>query len=337
MPTVSKFPTSGDVESGDPAVTEDSGASAEQTGTGERDADASPLVRIRSLLPGLARAEQRVAKVVLDDPSAVARRSITEVALAANTSETTVTRFCKAIGVGGYPQLRIALAADTARSAARSVRDLGGDITQDDDLASVVGKVSFADARAVEETAEQLEIAQLERVIDLLAAAGRVDVYGVGASAFVAADLQQKLHRIGRVSFAWSDTHIMLTSAAVLKDGDVAVGISHTGATTDTVEALRVAREHGAVTVAVTNFPRSPITEVADHVLTTAARETTFRSGATASRIAQLTVIDCLFIGVAQRHMDEAVNALDATRDAVGTHRLGVRPDGRRRPRDTGK
>src|ERR671930_1925653 len=290
--------------------------------------ESSPLVRIRSLLPGLARAEQRVAKVVLDNPSTVARRSITEVADAAGTSETTVTRFCKAIGVGGYPELRIALAADTARTEARTDRDLGGEIAPDDDLATVVGKVTFADARAVEETAGQLDTAVLERVVDAIATAGRADIYGVAASAFVAADLQQKLHRIGRVSFAWSDTHIMLTSAAVLGPGDVAVGISHTGATTDTVEALRVAREHGAVTVALTNFPRSPITEVADHVLTTAARETTFRSGAMASRIAQLTVIDCLFIGVAQRHMDTASQALDATRDAVGGHRLGVRPDG---------
>lgn len=294
-------------------------------------------MRIRSLLPGLARAEQRVAKVVLDDPSSVARRSITEVALAANTSETTVTRFCKAVGVGGYPQLRIALAADTARSEARSNRNIGGEIGPTDDLAAVVGKVSFADARAVEETADQIDIATLERVIDLLSEARRIDVYGVGASAFVAADLQQKLHRIGRVCFAWSDTHIMLTSGAVLEPGDIAIGVSHTGATADTVEALRVAREHGATTVALTNYPRSPITEVADHVLTTAARETTFRSGATASRIAQLTVIDCLFIGVAQRHMKAASQALEATREAVSSHRLGVRPDGRRRPRETGK
>ncbi len=332
MPTVSNFPTADEAESVVAAAPSEHAA-----GQTAREADASPLVRIRSLLPGLARAEQRVAKVVLEDPAAVARRSITEVALAANTSETTVTRFCKAVGVGGYPQLRIALAADTARTEARTSRNLGGEIGPGDDLASVIGKVSFADARAVEETADQLDVAELQAVIDLVAEAGRVDVYGVGASAFVAADLQQKLHRIGRVSFAWSDTHIMLTSAAVLKPGDVAVGVSHTGATTDTVEALRVAREHGAVTVAVTNFPRSPITEVADHVLTTAARETTFRSGATASRIAQLTVIDCLFIGVAQRHMEASVSALDATRDAVGAHRLGVRPDGRRRPRETGK
>jgi DNA-binding MurR/RpiR family transcriptional regulator len=333
MPTVSNFPTVDDAES--VVMTAPSEHIAAQPTV--RDADSSPLVRIRSLLPGLARAEQRVAKVVLENPASVARRSITEVALSASTSETTVTRFCKAVGVGGYPQLRIALAADTARTEARTTRNLGGEIGPEDDLAAVIGKVSFADARAVEETAEQLDVATMQQVIDLVAGAGRVDVYGVGASAFVAADLQQKLHRIGRVCFAWSDTHIMLTSAAVLSPGDVAIGVSHTGATTDTVEALRVAREHGAVTVAVTNFPRSPITEVADHVLTTAARETTFRSGATASRIAQLTVIDCLFIGVAQRHMDASVSALDATRDAVGSHRLGVRPDGRRRPRETGK
>ena len=301
----------------------------------------SPLVRIRSLLPGLARAEQRVARVVLGDPIGVARRSITEVAEAAGTSETTVTRFCKAVGVGGYPELRIALAADTARTAARTDRVMGGDMGADidphDDLAQVVGKIAFADARAVEETAEQLDMAELARAIDLIAAAPRVDAYGVGASAFVALDLQQKLHRIGRMCFAWSDTQIMLTSAAVLSPGDVAVGVSHTGATADTVEALRQARQRGATTIALTNFPRSPITEVADHVLTTAARETTFRSGATASRIAQLTVIDCLFIGVAQRNLAATQVALDATAAALGGHRLEVRPDGRRRGRDSGE
>ncbi|MCX2952455.1 MurR/RpiR family transcriptional regulator [Lentzea sp. NEAU-D7] len=303
----------------------------------ESTAESSPLVKIRSLLPGLARAEQRVAKVVLENPGTVAHRSITEVAEQAGTSETTVTRFCKAIGVGGYPELRIALAADTARSQARANHDMGGDIGPGDDLKQVVGKVAFADARAVEETAEQLDIESLDKVVQAVAGARRVDVYGFGASAFVAFDLQQKLHRIGLTCFAWNDTHIALTSAAVLTGADVAVGISHTGSTAETVEALRVAGETGATTVALTNFPRSPITEIADHVLTTAARETTFRSGAMASRIAQLTVIDCLFIGVAQHHVDTAKTALEATYEAVSGHRLGARPDGRRRPRETTK
>ncbi|MFI0468435.1 MurR/RpiR family transcriptional regulator [Saccharopolyspora sp. 5N102] len=295
--------------------------------------ESSPLVKIRSLLPGLARAEQRVANIVLADPASIARRSITEVAEAAGTSETTVTRFCKAIGVGGYPDLRIALAADTARTSVRD-RELGSDIAPDDDLGQIIEKVGYADAKAVEETAGQLDAAILQRLVDDVATARRIDVYGVGASAFVALDLQQKLHRIGLTCFAWADTHNALTSAAVLREGDVAIGISHTGATSETVEALREARRRGATTAALTNFARSPITEVADHVLTTAVRETTYRSGAMASRIGQLTVIDCLFIGVAQRHLDQAKAALEATYEAVGGHRLDSRPD-RRRQKET--
>ncbi|TDC89101.1 MurR/RpiR family transcriptional regulator [Saccharopolyspora aridisoli] len=299
------------------------------TETSAESSEGSPLVKIRSLLPGLARAEQRVANIVLADPASISRRSITEVAEAAGTSETTVTRFCKAIGVGGYPDLRIALAADTARTSTRD-RELGGDIGPDDGIGDIISKVGYADAKAVEETAGQLDAASLKALVDAVATARRIDVYGVGASAFVALDLQQKLHRIGLVSFAWSDTHNALTSAAVLEPGDVAIGISHTGATTEPVEALREAKRHGATTGAITNFARSPITEVTDHVLTTAVRETTYRSGAMASRIGQLTVIDCLFIGVAQRHLEQTRTALEATREAVSGHRLGSRLDRRR-------
>jgi DNA-binding MurR/RpiR family transcriptional regulator len=150
-----------------------------------------------------------------------------------------------------------------------------------------------------------------------------VDLYGVGASAFVAMDFQQKLHRIGRVAFAWADTHAALTSAALLGPKDVAIGISHTGATVDTIDALAQARAQGATTVALTNFPRSPLALAAEHVLTTAARETTFRSGAMASRLAQLTVVDCMFVGVAQRTYANTLAAVAATRGAV---------DGRRTP-----
>lgn len=297
--------------------------------SGDGSKGTNPLVRIRSLVPGLAKAEQRVANVVLTDPAAVARTSITDVAEAAETSETTVTRFCKAVGLRGYPELRIALAAESAVSAARPDHDLGAEITADDELGQVVRKLGFADARAVEETAQQLDTAVLEQAVAAISGAHRVDVYGVGASAFVAADFQQKLHRIGLVSYAWSDVQIMLTSAAVLRPGDVAVGVSHSGSTNDTIDALAEARRKGAVTVAVTNFPRAPICDVADHVLTTAARETTFRSGATASRLAQLTVIDCVFVGVAQRTYANTRNALESTYEAVHT-RL-ARQDRRRR------
>ncbi|MBO0871345.1 MAG: MurR/RpiR family transcriptional regulator [Micromonosporaceae bacterium] len=276
---------------------------------------------------------RQVAEHVLVDTGTAASLTVTELALAAGVSETTVIRFCKAIGFAGYPQLRLALATEVGRAqgARRDGRVVGSDIGPGDDLARVIEKIAFADARAVEETAAQLDVAVLERVVDALVKARRVDLYGVAASGCVALDFQQKLHRIGRVAFAWSDTHMALTSAALLGPQDVAIGISHTGVTTDIIDALTEARSHGATTVALTNFPQSPVAQTAQYVLTTAARETTFRSGAMASRLAQLTVVDCLFVGVAQRTYTATLAALAATRDAVGSHRVPAPRAGRPR------
>jgi DNA-binding MurR/RpiR family transcriptional regulator len=280
------------------------------------------IVHISGLLPSLSPAEQRVARLVVANPAEAARRTITDLATAAETSEATVIRFCRSIGMEGYPQLRIRLAAEAARRVEPpDARVVGGDIPPGADMAQIIATIAFNDARAVEETAEQLDPAVCEQVVDAIARAGRVDIYGAGASGSVASDLQQKLHRIGRTAFYFPDVHVALTSAALLGKGDVAIGISHTGTTSDVIEVLEQARSRGATTVALTNFPRSPITEVADFVLTTAARETTYRSGAMASRLAQLTVVDCLFVGVAAKNRARTKKALEATAEAVAQRR----------------
>ena len=288
--------------------------------------DVGILVTIRALLPNLAPVERRVAQIVLDDPAGVAWRSISELARSCGTSATSVVRFCRAVGLRGYPELRLALAGAVAHDDAAAVAAASSDIDPDDDAATITKKIAFADARAVTDTASHLNIATLTQVVDALAKASRIDIYGVGASGYVALDLQQKLQRIGRPAFAWPDPHMAITSASLREHGDVAIGLSHTGTTVDTIDALREARGHGAVTAAVTNFPWSPITEAADFVLLTAARETAFRSGAMTSRIAQLTVVDCLFVTLAQQDLPRTRVALERTFAAAQAKRV-------RRPR----
>ncbi|MQA17482.1 MAG: SIS domain-containing protein, partial [Pseudonocardiaceae bacterium] len=158
---------------------------------------------------------------------------------------------------------------------------------------------------------------EVEPVVEAVATARRISLFGLGASAFAAQDLQQKLLRIDRPALAVTDPHLALTSAALLTAGDVAVAVSHSGETAEVVGWLRVAREHGATTVAVTNYAKAPLSEHAGLLLTTAAQESTFRSGAMASRIAQLAVVDCIYLAVAQRSYDASVAALTATHHAV--------------------
>lgn len=274
-------------------------------------------IALRRRLDDLKPALRRVADVVLTDPAAASELSISQLAQRAHSSPSSVIRLCHALDLEGYPQLRLALASDAARRAEDGSPGTQGDIAAGDDLASVVAKIAAADVRAVQDTAAALDVAALAGVIDVLAAARRIDLYGVGASAIVAADLQQKLTRIGRVALAYADAHLAVTSAALLTPQDAVVAISHSGSTTDTLDALLVAARGGARTVAVTNNPASPLARAADHVLLTAATESLFRSGATASRLAQLTVVDCVFVGLAQRTFEASQAALEATYDAV--------------------
>ncbi|GIG67524.1 MurR/RpiR family transcriptional regulator [Phytomonospora endophytica] len=284
------------------------------------------IAQIRGVLPSLPKAEQRVATTILGDPAALATYTITDLAAAAHTSEATVIRFCRSIGLSGHRQLRLRAAEAVARRPSTpDPKVVGGDIPAGADMPRIIATIGFHDTRAVSDTVEQLDPEVCTKVVDALATAGRVDVFGVGASGFVAADFHQKLHRIARTANCWTDVHSALTGAALLKPGDVAFGITHTGETHDIVDVLRLAAERGVTTVALTNFPRSTVSGVVDHVLTTAAGETTYRSGATASRIAQLTVIDCLFVGLAARGRQRAADALAATAAAVRDRRRSSR------------
>jgi DNA-binding MurR/RpiR family transcriptional regulator len=126
--------------------------------------------------------------MVLDNPGAAAELTISELAQAAGTSETTVTRFCRNIGLRGYAQLRLHLAAEAERQRADARPDVNvaGDITPADSTAEVIG--GYADARAVEDTVAHLDTDAPDRLVAAIDRAGRIDVYGVGWSAIVAVD-----------------------------------------------------------------------------------------------------------------------------------------------------
>ncbi|HSJ59872.1 MAG TPA: MurR/RpiR family transcriptional regulator [Jiangellaceae bacterium] len=290
--------------------------------------DESVLTRIRSVLPELPAALQRVGEQVLSAPAIVARATILETAERSGTSAATVTRFCRALGLPGYSDLRLAMAEETGRSSAVAgwEIDIGREIMPTDSLERVLNMITTADIRAIQETAAGLDLAEVDKAAEAISRAGRVEVYGIGGSALIAGEMQLCLHRIGIPTWSWSDVHSGLSSAALLTPGDVAIAVSHSGATYETVEMLSTAGSKGTTTVALTSFPNSPLAEVADIVLTTAIHETTFRPDALAARHPQLTVLDLIYVAVAQRRYETTGEALRATAEAVSGHRGGTAP-----------
>lgn len=277
------------------------------------------LAAIQGKLDTLPPAEARLAESLLADPDGFAARNINEAAQLAATSTTTVVRFYRRLGYQGYRELLRDLTQEMLREKllTRELSAEASDVARDDTIEQLVAKVARDETRSISDTAEALDTQALERAVAAVAAARRVDIFGVGASSIVSIDLQRKLSRIGLTAIHWPDTHTAWTAAAILGEGNVALAISHSGRTKDTIEFLRLARAAGAATIAMTNVCASPLTEEADIVLYTAARETSFRSGALGSRIAQLMLVDCLFIGVAQADYDASVAAIRTTYDAV--------------------
>ena len=266
---------------------------------------------------------RRVADAIPEDPGAAARMTIVDLAERSGTSTATITRFCRALGFGGYAELRVAVATETGRVNQQTWQtDIGREILPGDSLDKVLGVVSGNDIRLIQETGDQLDLAVVEKVAQAIARAGRVLLFGVSSSAAVAHEMEYRLQRIRVPTWSRSDAHSALTDAALLGHGDVAIGISHSGRTREAIEVLEEAGSHGAITVAVTSNPRSPLAEVAELVLTTASRETTFRSDGFAAIHSQLLVLDVVYVAVAQRTYERTKQAFDVTVRAVAGHRL---------------
>ncbi len=280
------------------------------------------LARVRTGADELTGALRRVAEHVLSDPEAAARATIVELAERSGTSPATVTRFCRAMGFDGYADLRLGIATETGRtrSAGWSV-DIGREIQPSDPLERVLEQIIAADTRAMHDTAALLRHADVDRADCHIARTSRVNDIRATGRTLVGAEMQFSLHRIGVAAWAWNDVHSGLAAAALLRPGDVALGISHSGQTREVIEMLAEGGSRGATTIALTGFRRSPLAELADIVLLTASQATTFRPDALSARHPQLVVLDLLYIAVAQRTHDRAHAAFRRTAQAVDGHK----------------
>lgn len=281
------------------------------------------LLRVRQSRDRLSASERRVADVVLADPEIVRTSTIMRLADVSEASQSTVARFCQSLGYPGYREFRLDVIAALSRDQAQRVSfDIAeGEIGPDDSIADTVAKIAFQEVQAIQDTAQMIDTDAVARAVDALRSARRIELYGAGASSLSAQDLFQKLSRIGKPVAVSVDVHLALVQAALLDDASVAVGVSFRGETRETLDFLATARRAGALTIGITNAAESSLDDVCDIVLHTSVRESRFRSGAMASRIAQLALIDMLFVLVLRQDFPLMTESLRRTYDAVSSRR----------------
>ncbi|MBL8592896.1 MAG: MurR/RpiR family transcriptional regulator [Devosia sp.] len=287
----------------------------------------SVLDRIRTYQSQMPATMAKIAAVLIDDPKAPLNLSITDLAERAGTSAASVTRFCRMIGYGGYAQLRVGIAEDVGRGGAKAawIGEIGRSFGPDDSPDEIRNALLNTHVLSLQTTAGLLDMPTAIRVAQAIVKARQLDVYGVGGSALTALETEARLYRIGVNVHTWAEVHNGLTSAAILDDRCVAIGISNTGRTDETIQMLTVAKASGAHTVAITGNPDSPLARLADDVLIAASPDGYLQPADLSARHCQLFVVDLLYLLIAQSNFDRTTRFLAASGAAVAPRRRPMR------------
>lgn len=287
-------------------------------------ATAGIRARLSADLPVMAPAQRRLAAYLLEHAATASDLGITDLAEEAGVSPGTISVLCRRLGLRGYQDLRLGMAREAVGASLPGAPTIGGQVSPDDPLGAAVERVFGAGLESLGETARQLDLRALDAAADRILGARRVEWVGMGSAALVAAEGSLKLRKLGVDSVAHLEGHQQVMSASLLGDRDVLVAVSHSGRTFDVLESVRVALLGGARVVALTGVAASPLARAAHIVLGTVSYDTAFQVEPMASILAQLAVIQCLFLIILERAGDEALERLARTQTALeGRHVRG--------------
>ncbi|MDO9839098.1 MurR/RpiR family transcriptional regulator [Glaesserella parasuis] len=280
------------------------------------------LDTIGALQNSLTKTEKKIATVILSQPDLLNQCSLSKVANQLDVGEATFIRFCRTLGFKGYTDFKLDLAIELATQQKESSTLLDTDVAETDTPKEIAIKLQNTLNNVIAETVNLLDYAELEKVVEELRKADRIFLFGVGSSGLTAEDAQHKLMRIGLHAAAVTNNHFMYMQAALLKKGDIVIGISHSGYSEETTKALKISRDNGAITVAITHNLRSPITEEADYVLINGNRQGHMQGDSIGTKMTQLFVLDLIYAMLVKAEPEKAIQQKQKTLNVILDQRL---------------
>ncbi len=290
------------------------------------------LNRLSSTLPTLANSEARIARWILENPRQLVDLTVKDLAHITGSSQAAVIRLCKSIQVSGYQGLKVSVVADIAREE-RPTGSRFLEIDPNTPLSSSIQSLKRHTIMGINRTLNDMRESDIDRMVQHLKQARWIVAYGIGASAVVVKDFQQKLWRLGLPVFCTEDFHIMATIVGQLTKDDIFMAVSYSGETAEVLELTQLAHKRGAFVTVLTRFDRkNPLARLADLPIYIYAYEASPRIGASSSLISSLTAMSALLFALANTFAESAQAKLSDTLDAVRSHRVTLpssdTPDG---------
>ena len=273
------------------------------------------LQYIRQNYESFTEREKRIADYLLNDNNDIIEMSAKEIGDATNTSAPTVVRFSKKLGFSSLNEMKIKLSISVSNSKNKDEFEY---LDRDLSTKSIISGVKQSIHTIIDETVNLISECELDNAIDLLSKAKNIYVFSVGVSNLVGLDLYYKMSRINKRCIAHSDTHLQITSSALMEEGDVAVAISYSGDTKEVILCAENAKKNNIPLIVITKASiNNSLEEYSDVTLHVPFVEKSLREGAMTSRISQLAIIDMLFLGIARSNIKDVEEKLLVTRDAV--------------------
>ncbi len=258
---------------------------------------------IGSLYDSLTPSYKRISDYILTHASEVSKQSIADLSQNVSAGDATIIRFCRTLGFKGFQEFKMELAIELANNNQQEKSIFDTDVTADDNAKVISQKLKLSIDNALSETINLLDFNTLENITEQITKANALYFFGVGSSGLVAESAKHKFMRIGLNVDALTNNHFMYMKAALLQPGDIAIGISHSGNSDETTKAIRLAKESGALTIAVTHNPRSDLGELADHVLVNGNRQGQLQGDSIGTKISQLFVLDLIYTSLVKHDL----------------------------------
>ena len=272
----------------------------------------SALLRLREARDSLSATERSVADYLLAHPEEAMELSIHEMAERTFSSPSTMIRMCHRIGFDGYKEFRRAVTYEMAVRK-QSEEEERKEIARSDGIEDIIEKITYKNIMSLEDTKNLLDADTLRQCVDLIRTCRTVLLFGMGASLCAARDAYLKFLRLNKPCIVNDDWHSQFLQARNATKDDLGIVISYSGETVEMVECMKAMRENHTPIIAITRCVSSPVSDLADYKLYTTANESTFRSGAMSSRIAQLNLIDILYTAFANSEYEYCLEQLSRT------------------------
>lgn len=273
----------------------------------------SCLYKIEQTQSTFTDTEKKISDYIKKHKHTVVNASAQNLANKTSTSSAAVIRFSKKLGYKGFTSLKVDLAKDIGNT-----EELFDTIIKDGDtFQTLIQKSYMLNMQNFKETFKMINEESLCQAVTAILKSKRIYLFGLGGSGIVCKDLQHKLTRINRVVMYQEDFHIQIAQAAYMSANDIAIAISYGGNTTEVNLAMKLAKENGTKTIAITKHAKTLLSKIVDIPLYIPIEEKELRLGAISSRFSSLMITDLLYLGVAKDNLEKTRGQIITTREII--------------------